>query len=83
MPHFQFNEDTLHLIVNHWPSRRGGVLAGEELRRKISGMVAEKVDSISRRMLGRERKIIIAGDFNCTPEDHEIRTLLIPENQGS
>ena len=74
-----FNEDTLHLIVNHWPSRRGGVLAGEELRRKISGMLREKADSISRRS-PQGAKIIIAGDFNCTPDDHEIRTLV--DNAG-
>ena len=26
------HKDTVHLFVNHWPSRRGGVLAGESLR---------------------------------------------------
>jgi predicted extracellular nuclease len=72
---FAVRDDTLHLIVNHWPSRRGGVLAGERLRSKISDMVREKADSISR---GRssDTKIIIAGDFNCTPDDREIRTLV-------
>jgi hypothetical protein len=78
---FSFNEDTLHLIVNHWPSRRGGVLAGEELRRKIAAMLRGKVDSISKKC-GSECKIIIAGDFNCTPEDHEIRTLIKSVDPG-
>jgi hypothetical protein len=72
---FTFFSDTLHLIVNHWPSRRGGVLAGEDLRSKISNMLKEKADSISRRSSSGS-KIIIAGDFNCNPDDHEIRTLV-------
>jgi predicted extracellular nuclease len=72
---FVYRADTLHLIVNHWPSRRGGVLAGEDLRRKISGMIALKADSINRRSAGHA-KIIIAGDFNCTPDDEEIKVLV-------
>jgi predicted extracellular nuclease len=72
---FAYRGDTLHLIVNHWPSRRGGVLAGEELRRKISRMIAEKADSLnSRNSIGA--KMIIAGDFNCTPDDDEIKFLV-------
>jgi hypothetical protein len=66
--------DTIHLFLNHWPSRRGGVLAGESLRTGISGMVKEKADSISK-SVNKQAKIIIAGDFNCTPGDNEISTL--------
>lgn len=72
---FAYKGDTLRLIVNHWPSRRGGVLAGENLRENISEMIAEKTDSIIRRS-GKYTKIIIAGDFNCTPEDNEMRSLI-------
>ena len=38
-------------------------------------MVKEKADSISKKSFS-EAKIIIAGDFNCTPDDHEIRKLV-------
>jgi len=72
---FAVRDDTLNLIINHWPSRRGGVLAGEELRSRISAMVREKTDSINRKSFPGA-KIIIAGDFNCTPGDHEIRRLV-------
>ena len=68
-------DDTIHLFLDHWPSRRGGVLAGESLRTSISGMLKEKADSISK-SVNRQAKIIIAGDFNCTPEDNEILTLI-------
>jgi predicted extracellular nuclease len=77
---FAFRNDTLNVIINHWPSRRGGVLAGEELRNRISEMVREKADSISKKSLS-DAKIIIAGDFNCTPDDLQIRRLL--EHNGS
>jgi hypothetical protein len=61
--------DTIHLLVNHWPSRRGGVLAGEELRRKIAELVRITIDSIVLSS-GKGSKIVIMGDFNCTPDDN-------------
>jgi hypothetical protein len=67
--------DTIHLIVNHWPSRRGGVLAGEDYRLRIAKMIREKVDSIFDYNRS-EAKIIILGDFNCTPDDLIIRSLV-------
>jgi exonuclease III len=67
--------DTLHFIVNHWPSRRGGVLAGEDYRLRIAKMIREKVDSIfDANRYGA--KIILLGDFNCTPEDPIIKSLV-------
>jgi hypothetical protein len=67
------SDDTIHLFLNHWPSRRGGVLAGELLRTQISEMVKGKEDSILN-SVNRHAKIIIAGDFNCTPDEKEILT---------
>ena len=66
--------DTLHVIMNHWPSRRGGVLAGEGLRLMIAQMVRSKIDSINE-FNSEKQKIIISGDFNCTPGDTEINLL--------
>jgi hypothetical protein len=51
------------------------VLAGESLRGEISAMVREKTDSIIRSNPAGG-KVIIAGDFNCTPDDNEIRSLV-------
>jgi hypothetical protein len=68
------NSDTIHLIVNHWPSRRGGVLAGEDLRREIAAMVNAKADSIME-STSAAAKIIIMGDFNSTPDDLEIKLM--------
>jgi predicted extracellular nuclease len=70
---FLISSDTLHLIVNHWPSRRGGELAGEALRERISGLVRELCDSVLNSCNG---KIAICGDFNSTPDDPEISSLV-------
>jgi hypothetical protein len=69
------SSDTLHLIVNHWPSRRGGVLAGEEFRQQIASLVKGKADSLINSNSSGS-KIIIIGDFNCTPDDLIIRSLI-------
>lgn len=71
---FIAGSDTLHLIVNHWPSRRGGILAGEDTRLSIADVVKEKSDSILQHSGGRSR-IIITGDFNCTKDDDPIKAL--------
>jgi len=71
-------DDTVHLIINHWPSRRGGVLAGEPLRKEISDMIRNAVDSIGRSSTGPS-KIIILGDFNCSPDDPVIQGLVNPD----
>jgi len=73
--------DTLHLMINHWPSRRGGVLAGEFLRKEIALMIRNAVDSLCKASAG-STKIIIMGDFNCSPDDPVLQQLITPENVG-
>ncbi|MCX6301408.1 MAG: endonuclease [Bacteroidia bacterium] len=71
---FVIRSDTIHLFVNHWPSRRGGVLAGEPLRVRIAETVRSKLDSINESENGNAR-IIVMGDFNATPDDQVIGIL--------
>ncbi len=78
----KISADTVHLIVNHWPSRRGGVLAGESNRQQIASMVRQKVDSIIKSDLSGPR-IIILGDFNCTPDDKVIKSLISSTDTSS
>jgi len=66
-----YGNDTVHLFFNHWPSRKGGVLAGEQLRTNLESLISRKADSILTSRKGRA-KIIIAGDFNSTPDEIEI-----------
>ncbi len=74
--------DTIHLFINHWPSRRGGVLAGEDQRKLIAEMVRGKADSIANRLAGRAR-IIFMGDFNATPEDKILAVLTEKHDSGA
>ncbi|HLN56397.1 MAG TPA: endonuclease/exonuclease/phosphatase family protein [Bacteroidales bacterium] len=67
---FECYNDTFHIIVNHWPSRRGGVLVAEDLRLTMALLVRHKVDSILKQPGGS--KIILVGDFNSTPDDDAI-----------
>ncbi|MCU0455331.1 MAG: endonuclease [Bacteroidales bacterium] len=67
-------KDTLNLFLNHWPSRRGGVLAGEEQRQMIARLLRSRADSIGFED-GNNAGIIFAGDFNAVPEDLTITSL--------
>lgn len=70
--------DTLHMMVCHWPSRRGGVLAGDRVRSAIAEMVRAKADSICRQ--GETgQKLLIAGDFNAAPDDPVMKFLVSPQ----
>ena len=66
--------DTLHLVLCHLPSRRGGVLAAAGLRSGMIRLAAEKGDSIMNAGGGRAA-VIVMGDFNATPEE-EVMAIL-------
>jgi hypothetical protein len=66
--------DTIHLFLNHWPSRRGGALEGEPLRLILARMIRSRTDSIFKLSRG-DARIIIAGDFNSLPGEKSIRIL--------
>jgi Endonuclease/Exonuclease/phosphatase family. len=69
--------DTLHVFVNHWPSRYGGELETVGSRACAATILRSKVDSISNSLNGiSETKIIIMGDLNDSPEDVSVRDVL-------
>jgi hypothetical protein len=78
----EIDNDTLNLFFNHWPSRRGGVLSGEKLRILIASTIRNKVDSLIQSN-NADDKIIIMGDFNCTPDSREIRALLASDEKDN
>lgn len=55
--------DTLHVIVAHLPSRRGGDKYSRPFRMMAARQVAAVIDSIYNKV-SAEAKIIVAGDFN-------------------
>lgn len=62
--------DTLHLFVNHWPSRRGGQKVSEPYRIIAAMALKAKTDSIL--TINPYAKIIITGDFNDEPHDESL-----------
>lgn len=58
--------DTLHLVLCHLPSRRGGVLAAGNLRETMIRLAGAGIDSIMTASGGRAA-IVVMGDFNTPP----------------
>lgn len=67
--------DTLHVFVNHWPSRYGGEMETIGLRALAAKILRHKVDSLCSDKKAIP-KIVIMGDFNDTPDDPSIRDVL-------
>ncbi len=59
--------DTLHLMLAHFPSRRGGIMAAAGLREQMFRLAAAKTDSLQR--VTPDAAIMIMGDLNSTPDD--------------
>jgi len=89
-------DDTLHMIVNHWPSRRGGVLAAEDERIRIAETLRSLIDSLASSQT--DPRIIIMGDFNSAPDDQVMSVItegtrekgaminlsaMLPDNSGT
>ena len=75
---------TLHIFINHWPSRRGGQYESEAFRLAAAKVLRHQVDSVL--MTNPIANILIMGDFNDNPVDKSITTMLgaiIPESKSS
>ena len=64
----------LHVIVNHWPSRRNGDNETSHKRLTAASKVVEIIGSI--RDKNPEAKIMVMGDFNDDPFDNSIKHLV-------
>jgi endonuclease/exonuclease/phosphatase family metal-dependent hydrolase len=67
-------QDTLHIFVCHFPSRRGGEAASEPRRTYVASLVRAKIDSIME--ASPAAKIIVTGDFNDEPANTSMREVL-------
>lgn len=68
------NKDTLHVFVNHWPSKYGGAIATIPYRAEAARTLKNVTDSILQK--NPKANIVITGDFNDTPEDESLKTHL-------
>lgn len=65
--------DTLHILVNHWPSKSGGEKTSEPRRIAVAERVKRVTDSIL--LCNPKANIILMGDFNDTPHSKSLKTL--------
>ncbi len=65
------SSDTLHLFVNHWPSRYGGYAKTIAKRNQAAQLLRHYVDSILQ--IIPKAKIICMGDFNDYPYDESVK----------
>lgn len=66
--------DTLHLFLNHWPSRMGGRELSAPKRALAAAALRSQVDSLN--SLHWPAYIVIGGDFNDEPSDSSVRFIL-------
>ncbi len=70
-----FKDDTLHLFVNHWPSRRTGEIESEPRRIRAANTLRAKVDSLLKS--NPKSNIVIMGDFNDMPDNKSLLMTLL------
>jgi predicted extracellular nuclease len=72
-------EDTIHVLVNHWPSRVSGEENSESNRLLVASKVRMLLDSIQ--TVSVNAKIIVMGDFNDEPSNISISEILKAKRQ--
>lgn len=66
--------DTVHIFVNHWPSRYSGVMETREYREAAARLLRSRIDKITGSI--PNPKIVVMGDFNDNPNDESICNIL-------
>ncbi len=69
-----FGKDTLHIFINHWPSRYGGTLKSKPKRDYVANVLRHKIDSVLHHHVNP--RILIMGDFNDEPSDESLSIFL-------
>jgi predicted extracellular nuclease len=70
---FRWGEyDTLHVFVNHFPSKLGGERSNRS-RLLVARFLKSKIDSVLSK--NRSASVIVVGDFNDTPQSEAMKVL--------
>lgn len=68
------NCDTLHVFVNHWPSRYGGIMETIQYRKLAARILKNAIQKLFAK--NPKANIICMGDFNDTPEEESLSGVL-------
>lgn len=74
-------KDSLHLFLNHWPSRWEGILESRPERVAAAWILRRLIDSLSD--AGNKPRILVAGDFNDEMSDHSLKDILGVQYAGN
>ncbi len=66
--------ETVYVLVNHWPSRRGGEKRSSPLREAAAQLCQSIMDSINQ--VNPKAKIIVMGDLNDDPTNKSVKKVL-------
>ncbi len=69
-----FLNEPMYILVNHWPSRRGGEAKSSYGRELGAKMCRDKADKILEK--NNDAHIIVMGDFNDDPKNKSTKTVL-------
>lgn len=72
--------ETIFIIVNHWPSQKGGRHQTEKLRLGSAELTCRIIDSIHR--VQEQPKIIVMGDFNDNPTAKSVQKISNYQDHG-
>lgn len=72
-------KDTLHIFVNHFPSRRGGKEASEPKRMQVAKILRSHIENILKQ--NPHANVIVMGDFNDNPSDNSMLYVADGEDQ--
>ncbi len=67
-------DDLIHILVNHWPSRSGGEARSRPKREAAAKLSKHLIDSLQ--VIDPYAKIFIVGDFNDDPTNSSIKEIL-------
>ena len=70
----EFDGELIHIMVGHWPSRRGGESGSAWMRATAAGVARHAADSL--RTLNPDAKIVFMGDLNDDPTDKSLTKVL-------
>ncbi len=68
------DDEIIHIIVNHWPSRRGGEQKSRPSREKAAALNLKIIEDIKKEY--PNPKVIIMGDLNDDPINTSLRKIL-------
>lgn len=68
------DNEEIHVLVNHWPSRRGGAAKTAKYRNKGAMICKTVIDSLQQ--IDKDAKVIVMGDLNDDPTSESVKNYL-------